>query len=292
MKLFTSISLVVVLYTAFVVAQDDFYPVPIRNQLKQYIAFGPELYSFDLTSLANYTRTNYSQVISYAPTSVDNTTLFFSKANNSGTFEINTASFALEETSRAIPNGAPSTGYLGYLESKTCVLDGNTSYCFYSGNPAQLVKTVNGTGENTTISLGQQLSSSRFLKLDPAAGVLHVTGQLQVNRGGYNMSYWQFSLSPFQVKNGPVSLANTYISGCPVEPRSCGVPVLLYMDATDGFISYVYSVAIANTTAGRTTYQLNLVSYNFTTCATAVFDDVDQKEPTIGSGPCATPITA
>jgi hypothetical protein len=238
------------------------------------------------------TRTTYQKIISYAPTSVSGTTLYLSN-NNGGDFEINTNTYALQENAgRAVPNGQPSAGGLSFADSKKCSSDGKgTSYCFNGGNPATVVKTVDGQPSQTlTISLGKSLVLSRFVKLDTAAGLLYVTGYTPNGRGADAFTYFEFTLSPFAIKKGPVSLEKTEGAGCPVTPRQCGVPVLLYMDANNGILSYVYSVSIDGTP--QPAFQINLVSYSDCGYATAQFDDINHKQPIVKGCSGSTPTTA
>jgi len=255
-------SIALALFLLFVGVQSNnntFYPVAIAANNHEYVAFGSYLFVFDFEGLNLTQSQNYSQnIISYPPISFDNSTLHLGDGLQ-GSYEIDDETLELtQRADRVAPEGQPIAGSLGFLQSQYCVQDANnSSFCFQAGNPATITKT-DVEGVNTTVTLGNY-TSSRFLKVEEDSGLLHLTAEVILGRGGLDMDYWTFNLTgDFQIKTGPVTLNNTYISGCPVAPRGCGVAVLMYMDVYNGTVVYLWTIANSETFA----YEIHLVTYN------------------------------
>eukprot|EP01117_Protostelium_nocturnum_P010115 TRINITY_DN3608_c0_g1_i1.p1 TRINITY_DN3608_c0_g1~~TRINITY_DN3608_c0_g1_i1.p1 ORF type:complete len:402 (+),score=107.18 TRINITY_DN3608_c0_g1_i1:193-1398(+) len=282
-------ALVLVFAVASTLSQNTFYPVPIRDGLTQYLAFGPRFLAFKLPSMSLIVDKLFSQDISFSPPVVlSENALTFSNEDFSGSYRINTITFELTSSDSPLEDGMPLSGALFTPTTEYCIREADETYCFRGGRPATITKSV---GEVDTVIQLQDLDFTQLLKLDMKNGLLYVTAQsaLEGGRRASNMIFYIIQTSPFVIRNGPQELISTEDVGCPVAPRLCGVDVLTYADVEDSVFSYVYTRAIQNPDPeGFLLFQVTLQSFSFD-CGYAnatIRDDRPRVAPVIFQGRC------
>ncbi len=146
-------------------------------------------------------------------------------------FKLRLPDLSLEGRKFANLTCAPST-------SANCPTDrhGN-QYCFSNG---QIQKKDEDGNVLATAQVSAAGTSSNILIIDPhVPNTLHVT-TWSCMRGCTNQVYSKVAMDKMTVVAGPVTLPNSAISGCPVEPQYCATFDIQFTTATNDYLIYGY----------------------------------------------------
>jgi hypothetical protein len=119
-----------------------------------------------------------------------------------------------------------------------CPVDnhGNT-YCYTSGQ----IQKKNRRGDVVaTVNIAASNYAYNLLLIDPyVPNTLHIT-TWGCMRGCTNQVYNKIDMDDLSIVAGPITLPNSAISGCPVEPTGCAVFDIQFTTAANDYVIYGY----------------------------------------------------
>ncbi|PRP79743.1 hypothetical protein PROFUN_12677 [Planoprotostelium fungivorum] len=293
--------LLTILLLAAATAQNSntFYEASTRDDNKYYfVGFGPYLYTFALPSLDLVNTIFQAGKTFSAPASFDGRFANYGDGT-SGTNGFPTGSYKEDTFNNFaltyLPNTPPPADPDVFAAPTTVTDAAGNSYTFNSGD-ATTKATVTKTSPSGTLLATATLASphlangqySTLLRAFSLQGsTLYLVAAQGAGRGTFDYDYYSFAASDLTILEGPVSLPNSYLSGCPVAPRGCGVAVVEKLTVINGLVVYTYSNATFNG-VGPGPFQIYVVSYS-AQCgfSTNMFDDMYKRPNEFGSGRCS-----
>lgn len=224
------------------------YPCAVPANKLLYVSFEEAAYRYSLPKLAlQRSRTNYSHPLCCPGTFLRRRLIFAAGPANLNSSLIDPNSLAVSmELARPAPPSPPRSW-------SQCANSTQYSICFGVANSTGYVErrrifphptTKPGRVAVRRIPLKKNDTVSNFIKFDAyVPNHVHLTTQSCRYRGCTNQSYYQISVEPFRILQGPVDLPQTGSFGCPVPPENCAAPVLLWLDVFHDVVTWMWSIA-------------------------------------------------
>jgi hypothetical protein len=232
------------------------YPCAVPANKQLFVTFEEAAYRYSLPTLSlQRSKTNYSHPLCCPGTFERRRLIFAAGQDNLNSTLLDPSSLAVvSELAGPAPPSPPRSW-------SQCANSSRYSICFVVENSMGYIERrriiPRGNSPIQRIPLKNNDTVSNFIKFDAYVNNrLHLTTQSCFYRGCSNQSYYQISIEPFRVLQGPVELPQTGSFGCPVPPENCAVPVLLWFDVFNNVAVWTWSIAPSSET-----FQVTLQSY-------------------------------
>jgi len=240
------------------------YPCAVPANKQLFVSFEEAAYRYSLPTLTlQRSNTNYTHPLCCPGTYLRRRLIFAAGPDNLNSTVIDPSSLAVSsELEGPAPPSAPRSW-------SQCANSTQYSICFGVENSAGYVErrrvcAKTGRVSVQRIPLKKNDTVSNFIKFDAyVPNHVHLTTQSCFYRGCTNQSYYQISVEPFQVLQGPVDLPQTGSFGCPVPPENCAVPVLLWLDVFHDVATWIWSIAPSSEAFQITLQSYDVVSRSF-----------------------------
>ena len=228
------------------------YPASVQSASNLYISFDSAAYKYSIPDLNRQVQRSYNQHLCYPATLNTNFVTFAASSTNTNSTNLNANDLTVANQHNSAAPYRPSY-------STDCVSMGSFSYCFMTANNVSFVQRKVGQTVVETLTLPIYNTQAEFITTDPdVAGRIHLATKTCQYRGCSQLQYYALAVGPLRIYRGPKALPNTVNSGCPVEPASCGVDVVITgtLQVRNDIVSYIWSISQNNQ------YKVTVVTYD------------------------------